>query len=333
MRRAAITSLAVACLVAAPTQTLAGSGSWQRLEPVPGQGVEGMSVAAVSTGEVVAAFGYRRAIGADTVETRVYDIVSDSWHPGATAPQPGRSEGTAVARGSFLYAIGGRGGPEGILADLDRYDAFRDSWRSLADMPTARAGLAAAMLGHSIYAIGGRLNGGGPCSGREVDSVERYDIASDTWVTLAPLPRARSDAAAAAVNGKIYVFGGCRIHPQTGELIVLRRVDIYSPRSNTWSSAPLDLPRKRAAFYQVAALHHNSPEPKVYVIGGWDGVRPGVSTVFIYNVTTNSYSRGEPMPTHRAEMGVAAFGGRVYAVGGAQPAFGSSVDAMEVYRP
>ena len=44
---------------------------------------------------------------------------------------------------------------------------------------------------------------------RELATVERYDIASGVWTTVAPLPSARSNLAAAAVGGKIYVFGGC----------------------------------------------------------------------------------------------------------------------------
>lgn len=256
--------------MAAPAH--AAVGTWRVLAPVParGQGVEGASVAAVSTGEIVAAFGYDND---DTRRTRVYDIRSDTWGLGARAPAPARSEGTAVSRGAFLYSLGGRAA--GPLAALDRYDAFADRWTSLANMPTARAGLASAVLGSQIYAIGGRRNTQGPCSGKELRAVERYDTRSDTWVRLAPLPTARSDVAAAAVNGKIYVFGGCRTDPVTGVRTFLRAVDIYSPKTNSWSRAPRNLPARRAAFYQVAALGTTGPTPKVYIVGGWNGKGKG----------------------------------------------------------
>ena len=320
---------AVVLLSSAPAS--AGPGTWRALAPVParGSGVEGASVAAVSTGEIVVAFGYDNG---DTRRTRIYDIRANTWRLGARAPAPPRSEGTAVSRGAFVYALGGRAQGAAISA-LDRYDAFADRWTSLANMPTARAGLASAMIGAEIYAIGGRRQPGGPCSGGELRAVERYDLRSNTWTRLAPLPTNRSDLAAAAVNGRIYVFGGCRRDPATGEITFLRDVDIYSPATNSWSRAPRDLPARRAAFYQVAALGTSGPVPKVYVIGGWNGTGGGESTVWIYNTTTNAYTTGTPMPTPRAEMGVATFRGKIYAVGGAQPAFGASVSANEVFSP
>jgi Kelch motif len=305
-------------------------GTWQTLAPIPvrGIGLEGASVAAVSSGKLIAAYGYDNG---DTRRTRIYDISTNSWTTGSRAPRPRRSEGSAVSRDGLMYALGGRA--IRVLDDLDRYDAIHDRWRSLADMPTARAGLGSAIIGRHIYAIGGRRNPGGPCSGRELRVVERYNIQTNTWVTLAPLPSRRSDSAAIAVRGRVYVFGGCRTNPRTGEIKVLRTVDVYNPTTNRWSHAPRDLPRQRAAFYQVARLGGGKAAAKVYAIGGWPGTGIGAATVFIYHVATNTYTRGTPMPTRRAEMGVATFGNRIYTVGGAQPAFGNSVDANEAFTP
>jgi N-acetylneuraminic acid mutarotase len=303
---------------------------WQTLAPVParGTGVEGPFVAAVNSGKIIAAYGYD---GGDTRRTRIYDVSTDSWTVGTRAPGPRRSEGTAVSRQNFVYALGGRA--RRVRADVERYDAVHDRWRSLADMPTARAGLASAIIDRDIYAIGGRRNGGGPCSGRELRVVERYDIRTNSWVTLAPLPAPRSDGAAVAVGGRVHLFGGCRVNPKTGQIRVLRSVDVYDPETNTWSREPRDLPRPRAAFYQVAVLDGGGPSPKVYIIGGWAGRGMGAASVFIYDVSADTYTRGTRMPTPRAEMGVAALRKHIYAVGGAQPAFGASVAANEVFRP
>ncbi|MGH7545844.1 MAG: hypothetical protein ACREKI_06645 [Gemmatimonadota bacterium] len=75
---------------------------------------------------------------------------------------------------------------------------------------------------------------------------------------------------------------------------------------------------------------------RVYVIGGWNGVAgsPGLSTNESYKVARDTWSTGLPeMPTPRAETGAADHGGRIYIVGGAQPAFGASVDDHEVFKP
>jgi len=72
----------------------------------------------------------------------------------------------------------------------------------------------------------------------------------------------------------------------------------------------------------------------VYVIGGWDGIGFGLSTNEAYKVSQNAWTAGLlPMPTPRAEVGAVGHGGRIYIVGGSQPAFGASVDDNEVFKP
>ena len=158
--------------------------TWTTLAPVPALniGVEGASVAQVGN-QIIVALGFD--IG-DRDTTRLYNIDSDTWSFGAIAPGAS-SEGVGVAHGGLLYSIGGRGA--GISANWT-YNPSADSWNAgLAPMPTGRAGLAAAVVGNAIYAIGGRTFVGGPCSGAglaELATVERYDIDTDTWTTVAP---------------------------------------------------------------------------------------------------------------------------------------------------
>ena len=297
--------------------------AWATLAPVPsvGSGVEGMSVASVGN-NIIAALGFDPGTG-DTDTTRIYDIASDTWSLGATAPGIS-SEGAGTAHGGLFYTVGGRVGGA-ARADIWSYSPASDTWNAaLTPMPTARAGLAIAVVGDSIYAIGGRTGVGGPCTGSPLDAVERYDIASDTWTPVTPLLAPRSDLAAAAVGGKIYVFGGC---DAAGNF--LADVDVYDPVTDTWSTAPADMPTARAGMYAV-----ETKGGTVYVIGGWDGVGTGLSTNEAYKVSQDEWTAGLlPMPTPRAETGAVGHGGRIYIVGGAQPGFGASVDANEVFKP
>ena len=301
-------------------------GSWRTLAPVPFvgfSGVEGMSVASVGN-KIYAAVGFD---GGDGATMRIYDIAKDAWSTGAAAPDA-TSEGAGVAHGGLFYSIGGRilfGTPR---PDIWAYDPTTDAWNAaLTPMSTGRTGLAVAVVGNSIYAIGGRTFTGGPCSGSgfaELASVERYDINTDVWTPVASLPSARSDLAAATVGGKIYVFGGCR-----GPGTILADVDVYNPVTNTWSTAPTDMPTARAGMYAVATKGGS-----VYVIGGWDGVGSGLSTNEAYKVSQDSWTTGlPPMPTARAETGAVGHGGKIYVVGGATPGFGISVAANEVFKP
>ena len=281
-----------------------------------------MAVGAFGT-TIVAAYGYDAG---DTRLTRLYDTQTDTWSVGARAPLPDRSEPAAVVHGSSMYVLGGR--RVNVLRALDRYSVNADTWTSLPDMPTPRAGLAAVVVDGAIYAIGGREEPGGPCSqgpGGQLATVERFDLSTETWTTVASLLRARSDLAAAALGGRIYVFGGCRVTP--GGIRFLDRVDVYDPSSDSWSPAPADLPTRRTAMYSVAVRGGT-----VHVIGGWAGEGPlGVHEV--YSPSQDAWQDAAGMLTPRAEMGVVALGGRVYAVGGALPAFGESSDANEVFIP
>jgi hypothetical protein len=287
---------AVAALVL--TTAAGAQGTWTTLAPVPAP-TEGMQVGSVGN-LIVATYGFS---GGDTNLTRIYDIGTDSWSFGSAAPLPARSEGAAATQGGDLYAVGGRG--LGPLADLDRYTVDTDTWVSLANMPTPRRGLGAAVVGDALFAIGGST-GTTPCSGTPLATVERYDIETNTWTTVASLPSPRSDLAAVAHGGKIFVFGGCRgsLSAVTGE------VDVYDVSSDTWSTAPADLPTPRSSFYGAGRKGGT-----VYVIGGQSG---GIqlATNEAYNIAADSWSTAEPMPSPRAEMGVASHGGQIYTVGG-----------------
>jgi len=305
-------------LLAGPSPSGPGP-AWAMLTPVPAMflGVEGMSVASVGD-HIIAALGFD---GSDTATTRIYDIASDTWSFGSPAPGIS-SEGAGVSHGGLFYTLGGRL-PIGARTDLWAYDRTTDMWAARASMSTGRAGLAVATVGNSIYAIGGRSGTGGPCSGGPLASVERYDIATDTWSPVAPLPSARSDLAAATVGNQIYVFGGCNAIG-----MFLSDVDVYDVSTDTWSTAPTDMPTARAAMYAVATKGGT-----VYVIGGWDGASAGLSTNEAYKVSHDSWTTELPMPTARAETGAADHGGRIYIVGGATPGFGASVAAHEVFKP
>jgi N-acetylneuraminic acid mutarotase len=137
---------------------------------------------------------------------------------------------------------------------------------------------------------------------------------------MAPLPRPRSDLAAVALGGKIYVFGGCR-----GGSSFSNEVDIYDVATNTWTTGS-PMPTPRAAFYRVGIVNDN-----VYVIGGWNGGGP-LPNNEVYSISQNTWSTAEPMLHPRAEMGVTSQNGRVYTVGGALPAFGNSSDANDVFQ-
>jgi N-acetylneuraminic acid mutarotase len=81
-------------------------------------------------------------------------------------------------------------------------------------------------VAEKIYAVGGRFN----TFEHNTDLNDVYDPATNAWFPRAPMPTARSGAAAAVMNGQVLVFGGERLGGTFTE------TEAYDSVSNTWTS-------------------------------------------------------------------------------------------------
>ena len=108
-----------------------------------------------------------------------------------------------------------------ILMALPTMDfAEEGTWTKVMDMPTPRAGHAAAVVKGKIYVIGGATT-------KEVlSSVEEYDPMTSTWTPKADMPTGRWSSAGCVVNGKIYVIGGTNAVQNPPPLSTL---EVYDP--------------------------------------------------------------------------------------------------------
>jgi N-acetylneuraminic acid mutarotase len=106
--------------------------------------------------------------------------------------------------GRRLYAIGGRinGSYARNLATNEVYDPAGDRWQIRANMPTARSGIAAAVLDGRIFIFGGEAPAG------TFGEVEAYDPKTNSWSAHARMPTPRHGLGAAIVGGRIYVISG-----------------------------------------------------------------------------------------------------------------------------
>ena len=121
------------------------------------------------------------------------------------------------------------------------------------------------------------------------------------WSTLSPLPTARSEVAAAELNGRLYVFGGFGIRAVANEE--------YDPVADIWQKrAPIPQGVNHAA---VVGL-----EGKLYLIGGFDREFQPLDTVWEYTPLSNTWAQKADLPTPRGALGVAVVNGKIYAVGG-----------------
>jgi N-acetylneuraminic acid mutarotase len=222
-------------------------------------------------------------------------------------PTPRWQLGVATASNGKIYAIGG--GNASFLGTNEEYDPTANTWTTRASMPTPRTalGVVAASNG-KIYAIGGY-------NGSFVGTNEEYDPANDTWTTRASMPTARYNfGIAITTGGDIYVVGGS----QTTNNVPLATVEVYHPGTDTWTTVA-SLPSGRTALGATVDSHG-----MIYAIGGLVGPvnrRRIVARVQVYNPASNTWLTLARMPTARYNLGVAAIGNQIYAIGGFNYAF------------
>jgi N-acetylneuraminic acid mutarotase len=151
-----------------------------------------------------------------------------------------------------------------------------------------------------------------------------------TWHTAAPMPTKRTEVAAAALDGKIYVVGGFE-KPNLGNVLnftITRSVEMYDPVTDRWTSkAPMPV-----------GLHHvgiGVVDGRLYVIGGYSrsghSVRNPVATVYTYDPATDSWTERAPMPTPRGALSVTEYDRKLYAIGGYDRKINNA--QVEVYDP
>ena len=148
----------------------------------------------------------------DLVE--VYDPASDTWTKRAKMPTKRDGFGTVVVNDQ-IYAIGGTGWPQvgnhggPYLGTIEVYEPRINRWTKRADMPNPRTVFSTVVISDKIYLIGGSdVQAGGAAVGERLANIEVYDPITEKWRLIPTAPTLQLVFSAAAVNGKIYIFGG-----------------------------------------------------------------------------------------------------------------------------
>lgn len=199
----------------------------------------------------------------------------------------------------------------------------------LPDKNFAAANFAAAVDDQGrLYAIGG--GPGGPAdvaaAGQmNVALVERFDALADTWEVLAPLPSARSCAAAVHDGqGHVLVLGGYD-ESATQRTDTVFSYDIATDSWTTLGSLPVTPAGSRASDLACVL----GADDKVYVLGGLYGNDPSSGTASVvtqvFDPVVMQWSPGPDMASPRyafpAVLGPDFF---IYALGGNNDAGGTA---------
>ena len=140
-----------------------------------------------------------------------------------------------------------------------------------------------------------------------------------TWIQKTSAPFDAFENAAAAVDGKIYLFGGNESNQS--------HLQIYDVANDSWSFGA-HIPENPGNHISAQSIG-----TKIYLIGG---INPETSKLRIYDTLTDSWSEGAPITADGAVFAVgstqsAVLGGKIYVFGGLH--FGTDTNQSIVYDP
>ncbi len=282
--------------------------------------------------------------GADAAGAPVATISALDTATGASSPlgtlQTGVGGAAATAVGKQALLLGGS-----APAATTSVQAFAFPAPSTGVSPTVvghlsgpRSGASAVTIGHQAYVLGG--DDGSRADGEIVSTAD-----GKHFKTLASLPVPVGDAAAAAFDGKVYVFGGEADRGKNRGKPVTD-VQMFDPATDT-ATVVGHLPQPTVGAAAVVLAGH------LYVAGGSSVVfgATGTATSSVGAATTASASAPSAtsnrivafdtatdkvlgagtLPAPLAYPGVEVTGGRAWLVGGESN--GSAVSSVEMFTP
>jgi N-acetylneuraminic acid mutarotase len=266
----------------------------------------------------------------------------------ALAVESAPCDGDATA--TCLYAIGGEmGSSTGPLSSVEMYNPSTNTWTPVTSLNTARSILGAASgpcQGNTsatcLYAIGGQDS-----SSKYLSSVEMSGPGLTTWTPVASLTTYRSALGAASGPCQGNTTATC-LYAISGYCCnqALTSVEIYNPSANTWRTLPASLTTGRIFFGATSGpCEGNTTATCLYAIGGDDVSFHGMSSVEMYDPSTNTWTPVASLTTNRSHLGAAsgpcllnATTTCLYAIGGytPDPGLGGQLNwtkTVEMYNP
>jgi non-specific serine/threonine protein kinase len=282
--------------VTAPATTAAPAPTslvWQSRTPAPEPVQE---VASVVLGDRVWVIGGLTAAGA-TARVDTYDPATDRWSPGPDLPVALHHAAAAVYRGEVVVAGGFQSASDLYSRPSDRVFALRNgAWVELPRLRRPRGAAGAAVVGDTLYVVGGRdstvLTG----------ATEAFDGTS--WRERAAIPTPRDHLGAVSDGHVLYAVGGRFLSPAA----TADSFERYDPSRDAWTGLP-PLPTARGGIGVTLA------GGRIVVAGGEDASNV-YAQVEAFDVGSGGWSSLADDPSPRHGLALAAVGNGVYALVG-----------------
>lgn len=335
MRMSRICLLAMSAVVTLGCALQLSASQWSKVADMQTGRQEIYS--AVSDGKIYVPGGVLNS-GGTSASLEAYDSEKNVWQELAPMPEA-RHHITPAIIDNQLFAIGGFNGhfPEWTLKpDMFVYDIEKNSWTSGSPLPIAQGEHVTAVVNNRIHVIGGRVPRAG--EGGHFDSY--YDSAihhiynPDTmeWTRGKEAPTARNSAAAAVIDGLIYVVGGRQnLVQEDGTQLQhnMGTLEVYDPSTDSWKTLT---PMPEGLGGTAAA----TVDGKLYVFGGeqWTPSHEVFDSAWVYDPATDSWKRLPSMLVGRHGLAAAAVDGVLYTFGGCTVVGGGAVvRTTEAIRP
>ena len=293
---------------ALPDNPQGESIDWEVSEEVPSpvRRVEGGYAHVGDNFFVIGGFGEAYA----TVYRRVdiLDLNTRLWSTGADLPA-GAAEthmgfAAEIARGHIYWISGQIGtGESGVSFETTpsawRYIIAEDRWERFVDLPAARYGGAAAVIGNELFFFGGndtsrvlargdswKINLSQPISDSNGDGIPD----SPQWQPIALMPVPGDHLNADVLNGKVYITGSEYGHGVS--YVQQRDVQIYDPATDSWR---LGAPLPTGSSHNRSLVHDN----RIWVFGGQRETQIALNEVRSYDSLADVWTLHDPMPEMR----------------------------------
>ncbi|XP_013408062.1 kelch-like protein 9 [Lingula anatina] len=199
----------------------------------------------------------------------------------------------AVVSG-LVYAVGGEGLNNIVLASVEVYNHVTNQWSYIAPLSTGRIGIAACAHSGLLYIVGGYADSGTSTSGEPIlNLVECYDPHTNRWSSRNPIPEPRCHANLSECGGKLYLSGGAVSSYANGDCTYSSVGSIleYHEKRDQWTArTEMTSPRHNAGSAALGSC--------LYVMGGISTLEgSALSSVECFDTMTGIWSRGEDMPS------------------------------------
>ncbi|EDV28114.1 uncharacterized protein TRIADDRAFT_21099 [Trichoplax adhaerens] len=188
------------------------------------------------------------------------------------------------------------------------------SWHVVAvgSMQRGRCSFGVTVLNNEVYAVGGYDRLG--C----LNVVEKYNLASNTWLTCQPVNQRHGRIAVAASSDHVYALGGSHASHD------LKSCERYDPITDSWK--PFKSMRIARSCLGATVI-----DDQIFAIGGQND-KGTLSNVEICNIASNSWNIAKPMIAARSHLaGATTYEGLLYVCGGSDGS--QPLNSVECFDP